>query len=186
MIFLDKALSFYLILPLFLSIFLPLFLSIFLHNLILCIIMHHLMHHLQTQLVQQLKADESSNSHPSTQNPKHPRPSEGTRKLLSMFLGSHGTGLFPMALKPRPAPPSHPNGYEVSRPEVVSNLTPEEAEEAKKIKARSSLEHLELAVGWQMFSQFLAFLSIFALILYNVLNLMLVKRWWRSYFDPFM
>ena len=32
------------------------------------------------------------------------------------------------------------NGYEVSRPEVVSNMTPEEAEEAKKIKARSSLE----------------------------------------------
>ena len=38
------------------------------------------------------------------------------------------------------------NGYEVSRPEVVSNMTPEEAEEAKKIKARSSLE----LVGWQM------------------------------------
>lgn len=59
MIFLDKALSFYLIRPL--------FLSIFLHNLYY-IILRIIMHHLQTQLFQQLKADESSNSHPSTQN----------------------------------------------------------------------------------------------------------------------
>ena len=47
---------------------------------------------------------------------------------------------------PFPSIPMASNGYEVSRPEVVSNMTPEEAEEAKKIKARSSLE----LVGWQM------------------------------------
>lgn len=146
MIFLDKALSFYLIRPL--------FLSIFLHNL------YYIAHYYAPSSNSTCSTVESRRKFKlASFYPKHPRPSEGTRKLLSMFLGSHGTGVFPMELKPRPAPtPSHPNGYEVSRPEVVSNLTPEEAEEAKKIKARSSLEHLELAVGWQMFSHFYPFL----------------------------